>query len=197
MSIWSNFEAHRRRVQLLSVDSKYYGVSFAAARREFSTTWPAWRFGGCGNAEGLEVRAVPAATYAVIRLSVQSIGETYRYHLWGGGRNRYATDDAAPAFGSTARDRHERPRAPPTFRSGGSRPWEGRLRFGEWLKLSRAWTGQSRLPRVFECASLCAFGLEQMPKRQGAAAVQDASACPTTPPLPCAIQNRKWRMTYG
>ncbi len=100
VSIWSNFEAHRQRVQLLSVDSKYYGVSFAAgpdgsfdylagmAVRPVAET-PA----------GLEVRAVPAATYAVFACPVQSIGETYRY-IFGEWRARSGcvTDDASPAF---------------------------------------------------------------------------------------------------
>ncbi len=100
VSIWSNFEAHRRRVQLLSVDSKYYGVSFAAGPDGSFDYLAGMAVRPVAETpEGLEVRAVPAATYAVFACPVQSIGETYRY-IFGGWRaeSGYATDDAAPAF---------------------------------------------------------------------------------------------------
>jgi len=99
-SIWNGFETHHASIKRHSVDSKYYGVSFAIGP-EGSFEYLA------GMAvrpveeipEGLEVRAVPAATYAVFACPVQFIGQTYRYIFgeWRTGSG-YETDDAKPAF---------------------------------------------------------------------------------------------------
>lgn len=99
-SIWSAFETHHASIKCHSVDSKYYGVSFAIGP-EGSFDYMA------GMAvkpveeipEGLEVRAVPAATYAVFACPVQFIGQTYQYIFgeWRKGSG-YETDDEKPAF---------------------------------------------------------------------------------------------------
>jgi AraC family transcriptional regulator len=99
-SIWSNFEKHHESIKCHMVDSKYYGVSFPVGP-DGSFDYMA------GMAvrpveeipEGLEVREVPAATYAVFGCPVQSIGQTYRYIFdeWRAGAG-CETDDAKPAF---------------------------------------------------------------------------------------------------
>ena len=100
VAIWNDFETRLPSLQRHSVDSKYYGVSFAAgpdggfdylagmAVRPVAKT-PA----------GLEVRQIPAARYAVFACPVQSIGPTYRY-IFGQWRaeSGYEIDHAAPAF---------------------------------------------------------------------------------------------------
>lgn len=99
-AIWNDFEAHHESIKQHSVKSKYYGVSLAAGP-DGSFDYMA------GMAvkpvkeipEGLEVRAVPAATYAVFACPVQSIGQTYRYIFakWLA-ESGYETDSATPAF---------------------------------------------------------------------------------------------------
>ncbi len=100
VSAWNEFETHRQRVQRHSVNSKYYGVSFAAGADGSFDYLTGMAVGpGVETPEGLEVRAVPAATYAVFTCPVQSIGQTYRY-IFGEWRAKsgYTTDDATPAF---------------------------------------------------------------------------------------------------
>jgi len=99
-SIWNGFETYHESIKCHSVDSKYYGVSFSIGP-DGSFDYMA------GMAvrpveeipEGLEVREVPAATYAVFACPVQSIGQTYRYIFaeWRAGCG-YETDDANPVF---------------------------------------------------------------------------------------------------
>lgn len=99
-SIWKNFEAYHESIKEHSVDSKYYGVSFATGLDgSFDyLAGMAVRLAG-ETPKDLEVRQVPAAAYAVFACSVQSIGQTYRYIFseWRA-RSGYETDDAKPAF---------------------------------------------------------------------------------------------------
>lgn len=100
VSAWNQFEAHRPLVQRHSVDSKYYGVSFAAgADGSFDYLTGMAVRSGAERREGLEVRAVPAAAYAVFTSPVQSIGQAYRY-IFGEWRMKSgcAIDDATPVF---------------------------------------------------------------------------------------------------
>ena len=100
VSAWNEFEKHQQRVKRHSVDAKYYGVSFAAgADGSFDYLTGMAVRPVAETPAGLEVRAVPAATYAVFACPVQSIGETYRY-IFGEWRAKSgcATDDASPAF---------------------------------------------------------------------------------------------------
>lgn len=100
VSAWNEFETHRQRIERHSVNSKYYGVSFAAgADGSFDYLTGMAVRPVAQPPEGLEVRAVPAATYAVFACPVQSIGQTYQY-IFGEWRAQSgcATDDAAPAF---------------------------------------------------------------------------------------------------
>jgi len=99
-AIWRDFETRQPSIKRHSVDSKYYGVSFA--------TDPDGSFDYMAGmvvrpvaetSEGLEVRKVPAASYAVFACPVQSIGETYRYIFseWRA-ESGYEIDNATPAF---------------------------------------------------------------------------------------------------
>ena len=100
VSAWNEFETHQKRVNRHSVNPRYYGVSFAAdADGSFDYLTGMAVRPDAETPEGLEVRAVPAATFAVFACPVQSIGETYRY-IFGEWRaeSGYATDDASPAF---------------------------------------------------------------------------------------------------
>ena len=99
-SIWNGFETHHENIRRYSVDSKYYGVSFSMGS-DGSFDYLA------GMAvrliekipDGLEVREVPAATYAVFASPVQSIGQTYRYIFgpWHAGCG-YEIDETKLAF---------------------------------------------------------------------------------------------------
>ena len=99
-AIWNDFETHQQSIKGHSVDSKYYGVSFAAGPDGSFDYMAGMAVRPVAETpEGLEVRAVPAATYAVFTCPVQSIGQMYRY-IFGEWRVKsgYATDDATPAF---------------------------------------------------------------------------------------------------
>lgn len=99
-AIWNDFESHRQDIKVYSVDSKYYGVSFApgpdgsfdymagmAVRPDATTS------------KDLEIRKIPAATYAVFACPVQSIGQTYGY-IFGEWRAESGCqiENSAPAF---------------------------------------------------------------------------------------------------
>lgn len=99
-AIWNEFETRREKIRLHSVDSKYYGVSFAAAQ-DGSFDYLAGM--AVERAEdtpaGVQVREVPAATYAVFACVVPSIGQTYGY-IFGEWRSTcgYEMDPAKVAF---------------------------------------------------------------------------------------------------
>lgn len=99
-SIWQQFEAYHESLKAHSLDAKYYGVSFAAAPDgSFDyLAGMAVKLAGDTPAD-LQIREVPAATYAVFACPVQSIGQTYRYIFseWRA-RSGHETDDAKPAF---------------------------------------------------------------------------------------------------
>ena len=100
VSAWNEFETYQQRVQRHSVNSKYYGVSFAASEDgSFDYLTGMAVQPGVETPEGLEVRVVPAAVYAVFTCPIRSIGQTYRY-IFGEWRAKsgYATDATAPAF---------------------------------------------------------------------------------------------------
>ncbi len=99
-AIWNDFETHQQSIEGCSVDSKYYGVSFAPGL-DGSFDYMAGMAvrPGAETPEGLEVRKVPAATYAVFACPVQCIGQTYRY-IFGEWRAESGceTDNTKPAF---------------------------------------------------------------------------------------------------
>lgn len=100
VSAWKEFEMHQDRVQCHSADLKYYGVSFAPdAAGSFDYLAGMAVRSAVDTPGGLEVRVVPAATYAVFACPVASIGQTYGY-IFGPWRveSGYVPDVAAPAF---------------------------------------------------------------------------------------------------
>ena len=79
-AIWNEFERHHEKIRLHSVDSKYYGVSFGAAQDGSFDYLAGMAVGRVEETPaGVQVREVPAATYAVFACVVQSIGQTYGY----------------------------------------------------------------------------------------------------------------------
>jgi AraC family transcriptional regulator len=99
-AIWNDFEKHHEKIKQHSMDLKYYGVSFGVAP-DGSFDYMA----GMAVApveeipKELEVREVPAATYAVFAALAQGIGQTYGY-IFGEWRSTsgYVLDAAKPAF---------------------------------------------------------------------------------------------------
>jgi predicted transcriptional regulator YdeE len=99
-AIWSNFETLQQSIKRHSVDSKYYGVSFAAGPDGGFDYMAGMAVRPVAETpEGLEVRKVPAASYAVFACPAQSIGQTYRYifNEWRA-ESGYEVDNATPAF---------------------------------------------------------------------------------------------------
>jgi len=77
-SIWNEFERHHEKIGLHSVDSKYYGVSFGVAQDGSFDYLAGMAVGQVEETPaGLQIREVPAATYAVFACVVESIGQTY------------------------------------------------------------------------------------------------------------------------
>ncbi len=100
VAIWNDFEAHQQRIKGHSVDSKYYGVNFAPGPDGSFDYLAGMAVRPVAETpEGLEVRMLPAATYAVFPCPAQSIGQTYRY-IFGQWRGEagYETDATMPAF---------------------------------------------------------------------------------------------------
>ena len=99
-SIWNGFETHRERIERHSTDQKYYGVSLPTAD-EGRFDYVAGMAISPVQAipDGLVVREVPAATYAVFARPVAAIGQTYHY-IFGEWRSSssHQIDNSAPAF---------------------------------------------------------------------------------------------------
>ncbi|MBK8479221.1 MAG: GyrI-like domain-containing protein [Opitutaceae bacterium] len=83
MAIWKQFEACQAEISPHSLDARYYGVSFAAAP-DGSFDYLVGMIVGKESTppEGVQVREVPAATYAVFACEVHAIGPTYG-HIFG------------------------------------------------------------------------------------------------------------------
>lgn len=99
-AIWNALDTLQQSIQRHSVDSKYYGVSFAAGPDGSFDYMAGMAIRPVEETpKGLEVRRIPAATYAVFACPVPSIGQTYRYIFseWRAGSG-YEIDHATPAF---------------------------------------------------------------------------------------------------
>lgn len=99
-AIWNGFEERREQIESHSTDKKYYGVSFATSEAGRFDYVAGMAVTPVENIpDGLVVRQVPAATYAVFACPVQSIGQTYGY-IFGEWRSnsRYQIDNSAPSF---------------------------------------------------------------------------------------------------
>ena len=99
--IWSDFEKYNEPLKKISVDQKYYGVTFATDKQNIidyivgmavpEKTSPIDK--------GLVVRPIPVAEYAVFECPVQNIGPTYQYIInkWLP-NSPYTISPAAPSF---------------------------------------------------------------------------------------------------
>ena len=77
--IWKNFESFNDQIKPLSTDGAYYGVSFTTGEEGGFDYVAGMAVAGVSTApEGLVMRKVPAARYAVFECHVQTIGDTYR-----------------------------------------------------------------------------------------------------------------------
>jgi predicted transcriptional regulator YdeE len=79
--IWSDFEQYNEQLKQLSIDGKYYGVTFPTHQQNLFdyVTAMAVPDGSEPIDEGLVVRTVPAAQYAIFECPVEKIGQTYQY----------------------------------------------------------------------------------------------------------------------
>jgi predicted transcriptional regulator YdeE len=79
--IWAEFERYNEQLKKISIDRKYYGVTFATGQQNSVdyVTAMAVPDGTAPADEGLVVRTVPAARYAVFKCPVEKIGQTYQY----------------------------------------------------------------------------------------------------------------------
>ncbi len=98
--IWKNFESFHDQIKPLSTDGAYYGVSFAASEEGgFDYVAGMAVEDVSATSEGLVMRNIPAARYAVFECAVQSIGDTYRaiFSEWLPS-SPYMLSSSAPSF---------------------------------------------------------------------------------------------------
>ncbi len=99
-SIWNEFESHHAQIEPYSTDGAYYGVSFAVGEGKVCDYLAGMAVEQVGSIpEGLVLREVPAARYAVFACPMEAIGETYRFAFgeWLPS-SPYHFSGAAPAF---------------------------------------------------------------------------------------------------
>ena len=81
--IWRGFEAYHQRIKPISTEPRYYGVSFPTAGPDAIDYLAGMATGeNAAIPEGLEVRTIPAADYAVFSCPVHDIGAAYS-HIFG------------------------------------------------------------------------------------------------------------------
>jgi predicted transcriptional regulator YdeE len=98
--IWETFEARREGLEPLSPDGAYYGVSIPGADPGIFEHLAGMAIRKAAEPpQGLEVREIPAARYAVFECPLQAIGETYRqiFGQWLP-RSGYEMKPGAPSF---------------------------------------------------------------------------------------------------
>ncbi len=100
VSAWNQFEAHREFVLGQSLRAGYYGVSFPPepdGSFDYLTGMAVRQVAVLPD--GLEIREVPAATYAVFPSPLPAIGQTYGY-IFGTWQleSGHVVQDTAPAF---------------------------------------------------------------------------------------------------
>jgi predicted transcriptional regulator YdeE len=79
--IWKQFESYDANMKPLSIDRRYYGVSFAADQKGVTDYLAGMMVADNATPfdKQLVVRKVPAARYAVFKCTVQTIVQTYQY----------------------------------------------------------------------------------------------------------------------
>ena len=79
-SIWNDFESWHEQIRLHSTDKCYYGISFGAGQEGVIDYVAGMAVKKMETIpEGLILREVPGADYAVFACTAQTIGETYRH----------------------------------------------------------------------------------------------------------------------
>jgi predicted transcriptional regulator YdeE len=99
--IWSDFEKYNEPLKKISDDQKYYGVTFATDKQNIIdyVVGMAVPEKMVPIDEGLIIRQIPVAEYAVFECPVQNIGPTYQYIInkWLP-NSPYKISPAAPSF---------------------------------------------------------------------------------------------------
>ena len=99
--IWSEFERYNEQFKKISTNQKYYGLSFATKQQDFIdyVVGMAVPDGTAPTSEGLVVRTIPTAQYAVFECPIEKIGQTYQY-IFGKWlpNSPYKISPIAPAF---------------------------------------------------------------------------------------------------
>jgi predicted transcriptional regulator YdeE len=99
--IWDAFEPYRTQLRPVSVEWRYYGVTFATDKKnvfDYLAGMPV-RKDATPPDPNLVTREVPAARYAVFKCTGQDVGKTYQYIFseWLPG-SRYKIDSKACCF---------------------------------------------------------------------------------------------------
>ncbi len=79
--IWDAFEPYKTQLRPISVEWRYYGVSFATDKKDafdYIAGMPVHSDAAAPD-KALVTRNVPAATYAVFKCTSQDMGKTYQY----------------------------------------------------------------------------------------------------------------------
>jgi predicted transcriptional regulator YdeE len=100
VSIWQEFESHHQTIRQSAAEPFFYGVSFNTDEEGLTDYLAGMAVSGEVRApEGLVVRQIPAAHYAVFQCEMAKIGETYQFIFgqWLPGTS-YGIDNRAPVF---------------------------------------------------------------------------------------------------
>jgi len=99
--IWDAFEPYKNRIRPISVEWRYYGITFVTGKKDvfdYLAGMPV-QSGAAVPDPNLVTRQVPAARYAVFKCTSQDMGMTYQYIFseWLPG-SRYKIDTNACSF---------------------------------------------------------------------------------------------------
>lgn len=80
--VWKQFESHRQEIELLSIEKRYFGVSFPTDKEDVTDYLAGMMVPDeLPVPEGLEKRTVSGGQFAVFECPVEAIGEIYRHIL--------------------------------------------------------------------------------------------------------------------
>jgi AraC family transcriptional regulator len=99
--IWSEFERYNEHLKKISTNQKYYGLSFATKQQDLIDYVAGMAVSDetAPMSDGLVVRKIPTAQYALFKCPVEKIGQTYQY-IFGKWlpNSLYKISPIAPAF---------------------------------------------------------------------------------------------------
>jgi predicted transcriptional regulator YdeE len=98
--VWKTFESHLDTIRPQSTDQAYYGVNFPTEDEGVFDYVAGMAVAGAdAPSEGLVIRRIPAARYAVFECPASKIGETYQhiFRTWLPG-SPYQTSISVPVF---------------------------------------------------------------------------------------------------